>query len=80
MPKDLKIVRKSRDNILQKSFREVSEYLWEVSESFREFCDFREVREYFQEVSEYSRLETSLQNVEPSFEKFGVIMANGGVE
>ena len=35
---------------------------------------------HFLEVSAYFRLETSFQNLETSFEKFGAIMAAGGLE
>ena len=69
-----KIVQKSHNNILLKSFREVRDYFREVS------AYFREVSAYFREVSAYFSLETSLQNFETSFEKFGAIMATGGLE
>ena len=65
-----KIVPKSLNNILLKSFWEVSAYIREVS------VYFREVYVYFREVSAYFHMETSfLHNLETSFESFGATTA-----
>ena len=62
-----KIVQKSRNNILKKSFQEVS-------------ACFREVSAYFREVCAYFRAVSGFQNFETSFEKFGAIVATGGLQ
>ena len=68
------IVQTSRNNIIFKWFRDLSDYFREVSAYFRDVsADFREVDAFF-------RLETSFQNFETSFNKFGAIMATGGVQ
>ena len=69
---------------------EVSAYFREVSAYFRSETSayFREVSAYFREVSAYIfarlvhifRSETSFQNFKTSFEKFGAIMATGGLQ
>ena len=68
-----KIVQKtSRNKILIKYFRKVSDSFREVSAYFREVSAyFREVSAYCREVSAYVLLEQSFQNFETSFEKFG---------
>ena len=67
---NLDIVQRPHNNILLKSFQEVSAYFRKVSVYFREASAyFREVRAYFQE--------TSFQNFETNFENFVALWQPG---
>ena len=73
-----KIVQNLVTIFFKSLFWEGSAYFEGVSACLREVSVY--FREYFREVSVYFREVTSFQNLETSFEKFGAIMATGGLQ
>ena len=73
--KSEKIVQKSRNNIL-KYFREVIDFFWKLVSIFGKFVHISGKLVHILILG----LGTRFQNFETNFEKFGGIMATGGLK